>query len=152
VEYNERFAGGDADSYRQGKGGLRRVQLDDGLEQARRAADGPLGVVFVRSWCTEDRHDRIADELVEGAPKPLDLPTQPDVVGAQHGPDVLGVGLVRTCREANKVAEQHGNDLALLVGRSVCSRQRRAACPTEPETLGIVLPAPGTARHPGSLR
>jgi hypothetical protein len=34
----------------------------------------------------------------------------------------------------------------------VCSRQRRAARPTEPETLRIVLPAPGTARHPGSLR
>src|SRR4029450_1339118 len=91
LEYHERFAGGDADSYRQGKGGLRRVQLDDGLEQACRAADGPLGVVLVRSWCTEDRHDRIADELVEGAPEPFDLPTQPDMVGTQHGPDVLGV-------------------------------------------------------------
>ena len=68
LEDHERFAGGDADPYRQGKGGLRRVQLDDGLEQACRAADGPLGVVLVGQGCTEDRHDRIADELVEGAP------------------------------------------------------------------------------------
>jgi hypothetical protein len=152
LEDHERFAGGDADSYRQSEGGLRRVQLDDGLEQACCAADGTLGVVFVRGWCSEDRHNPIADELVKSAPKPFDLPTQPDVVGTQYGPDVLRVGLVRTCREAHKVAEQHGDDLALLVGRSGCSRQRRAARPTEPETLGIVLPAPRTARHRGSLR
>jgi hypothetical protein len=43
---------------------------------------------------TEHGHDGIADELLDRPAVPLDLPPESVEIGAQSGPDVLGVGLI----------------------------------------------------------
>ena len=43
-----------------------------GVDQLERGADGALGVVLVRDRRAPDRHDRVADELLDGAAVPLD--------------------------------------------------------------------------------
>ncbi len=139
IQVDQHLAGGDADPGRQ-------VQLADGGQHPQGAAHGPLGVVLVGHRGAEHGHHAVADELVQGAAEPLDLGPQPGVVGAQQGADVLGVGLVGAGGEADQVAEQHGDDLALQPGRPGRG-QRGAAGPAEAEAVGVVLPAGRAARH-----
>ena len=114
---DKRLPGGDANPYRQAarSGGL--VQLLDGLQDAQAGPDGPLRVVLVGDRRAEHRHHRVADELLDGAPEPLDLgPNRAEVIGA------TGPGRPRdrpgpTGGEPDQVAEQHRDDLALLAGR-----------------------------------
>src|SRR5207248_2615838 len=78
----------------------------------------------------------------------LDLSLQPGVERAQAGLHVLRVGLVGSGGEAHQVAEQDGDDLALLDGRP--GLQGRAAEPAEPEPLGV-LPTARRAGHDGRV-
>src|SRR5215213_2397752 len=151
-EGDQRLTGVDADPHRQLGGGMGLVQLGDRVEHAQRAPYRPLRVVLVDRRDTEDGHDGVADELVQGAPDTLDLPAQPGVEGPQHGPDVLGIGPVRARREPDQVAEEHGDDLALLLRRPGRYRQRRAACPTEPEPVGVSCPQFKRPRMAASVR
>jgi hypothetical protein len=124
------------------------VQLGDRRKHAQRAPHRPLRVIFVDRRDAEHGHDRIPDELVEGAADALDLTAQPAVEGAQHGPDILGIGPIGARREAHKITEQHRDDLALLalwLARHV--GQRRPARPTEPELPGVFLPAVRAPAH-----
>jgi len=56
------------------------VQLLDRVEDAKRGPDGSLGVVLVGDRSSEDGHDRIADELLDGAAEALDLPLDSGMV------------------------------------------------------------------------
>ena len=127
-----------------------RVQLLDRLEDPQRRTNRPLGVVLVRPRRAEDGHDRVADELLDGAAEALDLLPHPLVVGPQPRADVLRVGAVRAAGEADEVDEEHRHDLPLLRlgGRG---RQRGAARPAEAGTAGVVLAARGTGGHGRSL-
>ena len=145
VRADQGLAGGDADPDRQ-------VELLAGGEHAQRAADRPLGVVLVGDGGAEHGHDAVADELVQGAAQAFDLGPQPDVVGAQQGADVLGVGLVGAGGEAHQVTEQHRDQAAFLGRGPGRGGQRRAAGPAEPEAPRVVLSASCAARHGGSLR
>ena len=129
------------------------VQLGDGLQHAQRAPYRPLRVVLMDRRDAEHGHDRIPDELVQGASDALDLVSQPGVKRTQHGPDVLRIGPVRARREPHQVTEHHRDDLALLA-RRVPRRidQWRPARPAEPEPLRVVLPAVQAPAHGGSLR
>ncbi len=62
----------------------------------------------------EHAEHRVADELVHRAAEMLDRAFQQRVIDAEHRLDVLGVRLVRAFREPDEVAEQDGDDLALL--------------------------------------
>ena len=44
-----------------------------------------LGIVFVRDGCTEHRHHRVADELLNGPSEPLELTPDAGVVGLEDG-------------------------------------------------------------------
>ena len=68
----------------------------------------------MRQRRAEERHDGVADELLDGAAEPLQLGLHPGVVGREHPADVLGVELLGAAGEADEVGEQHGDDLALL--------------------------------------
>ncbi len=106
VEPDERLAGGDADS-----------QLEPFLEReltdCERRADGPFGIVLVRGRGAEQRHDRVPDELLDGAAVPLELPADALVVRREEGLDVLGIHRLGTSREPDEVAEDDRDDLAL---------------------------------------
>ena len=76
--------------------------------------DRALGVVLVRHRCAEHGHDRVADELLHRTAVALDLLAQARMVGADAAPGrppgrPLGGG-----GEADQVAEEHRDDLALL--------------------------------------
>ncbi len=78
-----------------------------------RSADCALGVVLVRRRRAEERHDRVADELLDGAAVALELRADALVVGAQDRLDVLRIHRLRPRREADEVAEDDRHDLAL---------------------------------------
>ena len=92
------------------------VQLLDRLQDPQARPHGPLGVVLVRDRRAEHRHHRVADELLHRPSVALDLLPQARVVGPDPRPHVLRVGALRGGREPDQVAEQHRDDLALLVG------------------------------------
>ena len=108
---DHRLAGVDPDPDAEG-------QLPGRLQDGQPAADGPFRVVLVGRGGAEHGHHPVADELVQGAPEPLDLPAEPGMVGAEQRPDVLGVGLVGAGGEADQITEEHRDNLALL-GRRV---------------------------------
>ena len=56
-----------------------------------RRADRALGVVLVRGRSAEERHDRVADELLDGAAMSFELGANALVVGAQESLDVLRI-------------------------------------------------------------
>ena len=76
----------------------------------------PLRIVLVRDRRPEQRHHRIADELLHRAAEPLQLRTQPLVVRAQDRLHVLRVELLGTRGEPDQVGEQHRDDFPLLAG------------------------------------
>ena len=113
---------------------------------AQPCPDSPLGVVLVRHRRAEHRHHRIADELLDRAAVTLDLLAQAGVVGADPRPHVLRVGGVGRSREADEVAEQHGDDLPLLrrLGGGAVVGERRAAERAERKLAGSSLPQAAT--------
>ena len=94
---------------------------------ARHGADRALGVVLVRGRRAEERHHRVADELLDGAAVALELGADALVVRAEERLDVLGVELLGPLREADEVAEDDRDDLALSawLARAMVQRVRR---------------------------
>jgi hypothetical protein len=68
----------------------------------------------VRDRDPEDRHDRIADELLDRPLVPLD--DRPEIleVAAHARPQRLGIGRFAEGRGADEIAEENRDDLALL--------------------------------------
>ena len=117
VERDEGLAGVDGDPHLEaalGRGGADR----------ERGAHGPLGVVLVRDGGAEERHHRVADELLDRAAERLELAAQPLVVGAEDRLDVLRVERLRMGREADEVGEDDGDDLALAACHGPSLRRR----------------------------
>ena len=75
-----------------------RVELVDRGQDAQRRAHRALGIVLVRDRRAEDRHDRVADELLDRAAEPLDLLLHARVVRTQARADVLRIGLLGRSR------------------------------------------------------
>jgi len=92
----------------------RRIQLADALAQREGGADRALGVVIVRRRRAEDRHHRVADELLDGPAVLLeDLPHLGEGPSVRT-PDDLGVVRHAGCGRADDVGEQDGDQLALV--------------------------------------
>ena len=111
-----------------------RVMPSSACDDAQAGPHGALGVVLVRGGHAEDADHGVADELLDRAAVRLDHLAGGGVVGAQHGVDVLGVGGLAHRGEADEVAEERGDDLALFGcggGRS----QPRAAAQAEARRL-----------------
>ena len=107
VDVHERLAGVDGDA------DLELAVLDDAIANRERRPHGTLGVVFVRDRRAEDRHHRVADELLHGAAALFELGAEPLVVRPKDRLHVLGVERLGARREADQVGEQGGNDLTL---------------------------------------
>jgi hypothetical protein len=114
VSRDDRLAGRDADPDVEVQVGLALVQLLDGSKDGQRGPHRPLGVVLVGDRGAEYCHHPVANKFVQGSPEPFDLVAQPSMVGAKQCPDVLRVGMVEAGGKADQVAEQHGDDPALL--------------------------------------
>ncbi len=66
TEGDQRLAGGDADADVQ-------LLLAERVADRERGPHRPLGVVLVRDWGAEDRHHRVADELLDRPAEALEL-------------------------------------------------------------------------------
>ena len=74
TERDERLAGVHGDPQLQVEVQLARVELLCAVAHRQRPAHRALGVVAVGRRRAEDRHDRVADELLDGSPERLQLP------------------------------------------------------------------------------
>ena len=104
----ERLAGRDPDAH------LELALLGERLSDGERSANGSLGIVLVCDRRAEDRHDRVADELLDRPAEALELGAHARVVGLEQAPHVLGIHALGPRREADEVAEEARDDLALL--------------------------------------
>src|SRR5262249_9174747 len=116
AECDDSLAGVDPDAHPERERRICRVQLVDRLEDAQSAPDGPLGVVLVRGRGAPDANDRVADELPDGSAESLDLPPELCVIRAETRENVLRIRSLRCGREADEVAKENADDLALLLG------------------------------------
>jgi hypothetical protein len=73
------------------------------------------------------------------------------MVWAQEGPHVLRVGLIGAGSEADQVAEQHRDDLALFHDGSRCTTKWRPAAPAEPKAVRILLAAARAPHQASSM-
>ena len=85
----------------------------DGRDELEAGPHGPLGVVLLRDRGAPDRHDGVADELLDDAAVAADDRPGELEVAREELADLLGVALLREGREADEVAEQH-RDVAQL--------------------------------------
>jgi hypothetical protein len=122
-----------------GHEGLARVDADAELDRlllgpvANREgrAHRPLRVVLVGDRGAEDRHHRVADELLDRAAEALELALEPRVVRTEQRRDVLRVHALGARGEAGQVGEEDGHHLALAThGHAASLRRRRATTPT----------------------
>ena len=80
----------------------------------QRCMQRPLGVVLLRGRCAESSHDRVADELLHGAARAVDLGGHCVVEAVEHRARALGVARVGELGRADEVREEDRRDLALL--------------------------------------
>ena len=91
---------------RSGGGPSRSGQLRDRVDELERGPDRLLGVVLAGDRCAPDRHDRVADELLDGAAVPLDDRPGEGEVGIEERPRLLRVADLGRRREPDEVGEQ----------------------------------------------
>jgi hypothetical protein len=104
--------------------GERLVDLPHRVLHAEPGADRPLGVVLVRHRRAEDRHDVVADVLVDGPAVALDLLAEPHERSVDERLHVLGVHPLGDRGVAGQVGEQDGH-LAALLGRRLGAHRRQ---------------------------
>ena len=92
------------------------VEPGHGLAYGVCRADSALGVVLVRRRCAEERHDGVADELLDGAAVALERFANSRVVRVDDPAHVLRVERLRQLREADHVDEDDAHDLPLECG------------------------------------
>ena len=76
--------------------------------------DGAFRVVLMREGDPEDPDDRVPDELLHDPAVGVDLCPGHRGVGREHPVDIFGIGRLRRRGEPDQVAEEGGDDLALL--------------------------------------
>jgi hypothetical protein len=91
----------------------RRAEPPNGVDEFESRADGTLGVILVGDGCAPDGHDRVADELLDGAAVPSDdVPGQVEVA-RQKLSRFLGVAVGSVPRELDQVGKEHRDEAAL---------------------------------------
>ena len=100
--------------------------LGDRLAHLRCGADRTQRVVLVRDRDPEDRHDRVADELLDRAAVSLEDDAKVLEVAAHPRAQRLRIGRLPESGRADEVAEENGDDLALLARRLGCDKRRGA--------------------------
>ena len=98
----------------------------------------------------EERHDRVADELLHRPSVALDLGLDPRPVRSLQRAHLLRVEPLRLRGEADEVGEEDGDALSLLA-RRLGLAERGPARETEPGALRVFLAALQAGRHAGSL-
>jgi hypothetical protein len=77
----------------------------------------PFRIVLMGDRRTEQRHDRVADELLNRTPMPLDLGADALPIRILQRPHILWIQRLGDRSKADQVGEQDTYDLALLTRR-----------------------------------
>ena len=128
------------------------VQAGERSLHAGRCAHGAQGIVLVQDRQAEDRHDRVADVLLDRAAVGLELgPHRVEVAGHQLA-QRLGVEPLAEVGRAPQIGEDDRDGLADLPRwrRSFGRRERGAAVAAEAEAGRILLAAVRADLHAGS--
>ena len=128
------LAGVEADSERDGIGEL-PVQLGERNANLSRGADRAQRVILVRSWDAKNRHDRVADVLLDGATVARDHGGRTLEVRGHERPNGLGIAGFAEGGRADDIGKEHSHCLP-------CK-------PAHPTSLGR---GRGIARADGNLR
>ena len=139
IERDEGLARVDRDPQRDA--GLRR-RVPDGEGRAY----GTFRIVLVGDRGPEHRDDRIADELLDRAAKPLQVRSHASMMCSEHCPHVLGVASLGQSGRADEVGEYDRHDLPLLAWGNRSS-EHTAAAGAEAHVVSALPPACGTGRH-----
>ena len=91
-----------------------RVRLDRASD-VERGQYRPARVVLVRDRRAEQRHETVAQELIDGALVAMDLSQRAVEEAAQQRVHFVGAELLGERRRTDDVAEQHGHRLALAL-------------------------------------
>ncbi len=121
--------------------------VEDPVADRERRADSAFGVVLVRDRGAEDRHHRVADELLDGAAEALELVPEPRVVRAKQRAHLLGIHLLGARGEADEIGEEDRHDLALLEPCLLGRLERRPARVAEACSLRVLLAAARAGDH-----
>ena len=121
-----------------------QVVLGDRSAHLRRGANRAERVVLVRSRNAEDRHHRVADELLDGTAVAFDDPPEVFEVAAHARAQCLRVGRLPEGSRAHEVTEENRDDLSLL---GLDRGQRGAACAAEAGVVGVLAPTARAGRH-----
>ena len=121
------------------------VQLVEPAAQLVGGAHRAERVVLVHRGHAEDGHDRVADELLDGAAVPLDDRLGRLEVAGHDVPQALGIDPLAEGRRPGDIAEEHRDRLARLANRGGLG-QCRAAGVAEARLLAVLGP---TARAHG---
>ena len=106
----------------------------------------------MRDRRAEERHHRVADELLHRAAATLELVTQPLVVRRQHRLHVLGIEPLGSAGEADEIGEQDRDDLPFRVGNARRLHERDAALGAELRRRLVLVAAVRTDAHRRSVR
>jgi hypothetical protein len=109
-------------------------------------ADRTLGVVAVRGRGPEHAHDRVTDELLDGAAEALELLPHVLVVRSQDRPHVLRVERLGLRGEAHEVDEEDGDHTPFLGGRLRLGQRCRAR-EAEARDVRVLLAAARADEH-----
>ena len=121
--------------------------LHEVLLHAQRSPHRALGVVLVRDRCAEQRHQRIADHLVDLSAERGDVVRQPREAPIDEVLHLLRVGGLGEARVAHEVREEHRGD-APLVG----SRDERVSAHRAEPGIGRHRRTAGRTGHAPMLR
>ena len=119
--------------------------VGDSVNTASRLENAAQSVVLVYGRDAEDRHHRVADELLNRTAVALDHILRDLEVPRHHSPETLGVELLAQLRRAGDVAEEDGDDLSRLARRP--GGQQRPAGVAEPGLLPVLHAAAWASRH-----
>ena len=99
-----------------GRSDLRPERLDR-RDQVEPCPHGALGIILGRDRRAPDGHHRVADELLDHAPVPLDQLCAGLEVAGQELAHLFGVSRLRERGEPHQIGEQHRDEAALLTGQ-----------------------------------
>ncbi len=85
-----------------------------GIDELQSCSHRPLRIVLVGDRRPPHGHDRIADELLDGAAEALDDLPGAIEVGGERRPHVFGVATLGERRETDEIGEQHDNEPSLV--------------------------------------
>jgi len=139
----EYFACGDADPGRE-RDWCTLVQRVNAVLHVHPGPYGSKRVVLVRVRHTEDRRDRVSDELFDPAPVALDGRAHLGEVALEERAEHLRVVLLAQRCGSHEVTEEGGDQPALSLTRY---RQRAAALPAELLRVGVLAAARRAGEH-----